>query len=386
MGPRMSEDSGSRGTKRGLWLAVLLVLGLGGLTLAAPPLTPSSLIPNSLQPNSLQPNAQSPVTVITTTPPPPAISLTPQELVARVVSSIVTITSSARFTTTAGTGIVLSPDGVVLTNHHVISGGTEITAVNMSNGLIYDVEVLGYDSGQDLAVLRLVGASDLPVATVGSSQTAARGDPVTAIGNADGEGVPLPALGTITGFGVTVNTRNSTDGSRNQLKGLIEVNADIRPGDSGGPLVNAAAELIGVSSAGNAIAIEDRTEVSPAPQSYAIPIDTALPIVDQILSGRSSETVRVGPTPVLGVAVKDHVGSPPGAEVVAVSFDSPAELAGLTEGDVITNFGGAPIASTSDLNIAMSMRHPGDTVDLIWFDAQGQQRSDSLVLDEGPPR
>lgn len=380
MGPRMSESSGSGGIKRGLWIAALLVLGLGGLTLAAPPLTPSSLH----APSSLQPDAQSPVTVITTTPPPPAISLTPQELVARVVPSIVTITSSARFTTTAGTGIVLSPDGVVLTNHHVISGGTEITAVNMSNGLIYDVEVLGYDSGQDLALLRLVGASDLPTATVGSSQRAARGDPVTAIGNADGEGVPLPAPGTITGFGVTVNTRNSTDGSRNQLKGLIEVNADIRPGDSGGPLVNAAAELIGVSSAGNAI--EDRTEVSPSPQSYAIPIDTALPIVDQILSGRSSETVRVGPTPVLGVAVKDHVGSPAGAEVVAVSFDSPAEVAGVTKGDVITGFGGAPITSTSDLNIAMSMRHPGDMVDLIWFDAQGQHRSGSLVLDEGPPR
>lgn len=376
----MGDGNDSQRTKRGLWIAVLLVLSLGGLTLAAPPLTPSSL-----QQNSPQPDAQSPVTVITTTRLP-AISLTPQELVARVVPSIVTITSSARFTTTAGTGIVLSPDGVVLTNHHVIGGGTEITAVNMSNGLTYDVEVLGYDSGQDLAVLRLVGASDLPTATVGSSQTASRGDPVTAIGNADGEGVPLPALGTITGFGVTVNTRNSTDGSRNQLKGLIEVNADIRPGDSGGPLVNAAAELIGVSSAGNAIAIEDRTEVSPAPQSYAIPIDTALPIVDQILSGRSSETVRVGPTPLLGVAVKDHVGSPTGAEVVAVSFDSPAELAGLTEGDVITNFGGARIASTSDLNIAMSMRHPGDTVDLIWFDAQGQQRSGSLVLDDGPPR
>ena len=368
-----SQQRGRR--PRSLWIAAFLILGLGGLALAAPPLTPGTY-PGTTE--------SAPVTIITTAPPSPVVSLTPEELAARVIPSIVTITSSAGFTTTAGTGIVLSPDGVVLTNHHVISGGSEITATSMSNGLIYDVEVLGYDSGQDLAVLRLAGASNLPSATVGTAENVTRGDPVTAIGNAEGEGVPLPAPGVITNLGVTVNTRNSTDGSRNQLKGLIEVDADIRPGDSGGPLVNAAGELIGISSAGNAIA--DRTETSPAPQSYAIPIDTALPVVDQVLSGLSSETVRVGPTPILGVAVKDHRDAPPGAEVVAVSFDSPAEKAGLTKGAVITEFGSTPITSSADLNSAMSSRKPGDAIDVKWIDAQGQPAAGSLVLDEGPPR
>ena len=150
------------------------------------------------------------------------------------------------------------------------------------------------------------------------------------------------------------------------------------------PLVNAVGELIGVSSAGNAVT--DRTETSPAPQSYAIPIDTALPIVEQVLGGRSSETVRVGPTPVLGVAVKDHADMPAGAEVVAVSFDSPAERVGLTKGAVITEFGGSRIASSADLNAAMSSRRPGDTVAVTWVDATGQPGTGSLVLDEGPPR
>lgn len=368
----MSERHG----KRSAWIAALLVVGLGGVTLVAPPLTPGTY------PAPVESTGES--LIVTTTPPPPAVYLTPEELVERVVPSIVTITSSAGFTTTAGTGIVLSPDGVVLTNHHVISGATEIIAVNMSNGLVYDADVLGYDSSQDLAVLRLVGAHDLPSADVGSPSDSMLGDPVTAIGNAEGEGVPLAAPGIITAFGVTVNTRNSADGSRNQLENLIEVNADIRPGDSGGPLVNATAELIGVSSAGNAIA--DRTEISPAPQSYAIPIDIALPVVDQVLSGQSSTTVRVGPTPVLGVAVKDHRDAPRGAQVIAVSFDSPAEIAGLAEGDVITEFGGGPITSMSDLNIAMSLRRPADVVDMKWTDAHGQLRSGSVVLAEGPPR
>ncbi|SCZ12961.1 serine protease, S1-C subfamily, contains C-terminal PDZ domain [Rhodococcus erythropolis] len=361
----------TRAGKRGLWTAAVLAAGLGALALVAPPLTPGTI-------------ESAPVTVITTTPPAPVVPLTPEELSAQVVPTIVTITAPAGFTTTAGTGIVLSPDGVVLTNHHVISGASDVTAVSMSNGLIYDAEILGYDSVSDLAVLRLAGATDLPVAVVGKSAEATRGDAVTAIGNAEGGGVPVPAPGVITNLGVTVNTRNVSDGSRNQLKGLIEVDADIRPGDSGGPLVNAVGELIGVSSAGNAVT--DRTETSPAPQSYAIPIDTALPIVEQVLGGRSSETVRVGPTPVLGVAVKDHAEIPAGAEVVAVSFDSPAERVGLTKGAVITEFGGSRIASSADLNAAMSSRRPGDTVAVTWVDATGQPGTGSLVLDEGPPR
>lgn len=372
-----------RGSVRSRWAAVVLVAGMGALALLAPPLTPGTIESGTAVPAP---------GIITTTPSAPPVPLSPEELAARVFPTTVTITASAGLTATAGTGIVLSSDGVVLTNHHVVSGASDITAVNMANELIYDVEVLGYDTGHDLAVLRLAGAAGLPAAAVGSSAHVARGDAVTAIGNAEGGGVLVPALGTVTNLGVTVNARSAADGSRNQLKGLIEVDADIRPGDSGGPLVDAVGDVIGVSSAGNAVT--DRTETSPAPQSYAIPIDTALPLVDQVLHGQSSETVRVGRTPVLGVAVKDHAGNPkgdhagdpPGAEVVAVSFDSPAEQVGLATGAVITRFGQAPISSSSDLTAAMSSRRPGDAVEVTWVDTSGQLRTGSLVLIEGPPR
>ncbi|MGC0366958.1 S1-C subfamily serine protease [Rhodococcus sp. 27YEA15] len=360
-----------RRSRRLWWAAAVIAIGGGTLAWAAPSLTPGTV-------------ASPPVVVITTTPPAPVIPLPPEEITARVIPTVVTITATAGFTTTAGTGIVLSPDGVVLTNHHVISGASDISAVNLSNGLIYDVDVLGYDSVHDLAVLRLGGASDLPVAVVGTSATLRRGDTVTAIGNAEGGGVAVPAPGTVTNLGVTVDTRNSTTGSRNQLKGMVEVDADIRPGDSGGPLVNSVAEVVGVNSAGNAVS--ERTDTSPAPQSYAIPIDDAMTVVDQVLGGQSTETVRVGPTPVLGVAVKDHRNPPTGAEVVAVNYDSPAEHLGLTKGSVITSFAANPVASSADLTRVMSTHRPGDRIDVNWLDADGVARSGSLILVPGPPR
>ncbi|CAM3017523.1 trypsin-like peptidase domain-containing protein [Prescottella defluvii] len=305
--------------------------------------------------------------------------------------TIVTVTTRSALGTTAGTGIVLHPAesaAIVLTNHHVIDGGTEITVTSMYDMRRYPIEVVGYDSSRDLAVLRLAGGSGLPTATLGSSNSAHVGDPVTAIGNAEGGGVPVPAPGAVTRLGVTVTTRNSADGSRNQLTGLIEVDADVRPGDSGGPLVNAFGEVIGVNSAGNAV--ERDVPQAPTPKSYAIPIDSAMELVDQVLAGRPSDTVHIGPTAQLGVGVRDHrdpqSNVQSGAEVTLVSFGSPAEGTGLARGAVITEFDGVPIRSASDLNVRMIALHPGDHVDLRWTDATGTPRSGSLVLTEGPPR
>lgn len=362
--------------------AAIAVLAAAGLALVAIPLEHGTI------------DGPEPVQATTAVAPPPraaAVPLAPQQISDRVVPTIVALTSRSALGTTAGTGIVLRPaeaGAVVLTNHHVIDGGLEISATSMRDGAPYPVEVLGYDSSRDLAVLRLPGAAGLPTAALGSSRTARVGDPVTAIGNAEGGGVPQSAPGAVTRLGVTVLTRNSTDGSRNQLSGLIEVNADVRPGDSGGPLVNVFGEVIGVSSAGNAL--QRDTPSAPAPQSYAIPIDSAMEVVDQILAGRTSESVHIGPTPVLGVSVRDHVeppaGAPSGAQVVQVSFRSPAEGLGLARGDVIVEFGGTPIRTASDLTIRMIALHPGDAVDVKWVDAAGVPRTGSLVLAEGPPR
>ncbi|GBF16780.1 putative serine protease HtrA [Rhodococcus sp. Br-6] len=362
--------------------AAIAVLAAVGLALLAIPLEHGTLdVPKQAQAT----------TALAPPPPPPPVPLAPQQITERVVPTIVTITTRTGLGTTAGTGIVLRPAGpaaIVLTNHHVIDGGTDITAESMRDGTPYPVEVLGYDSSRDLAVLRLPGGAALPPAALGSSRNPGVGDPVTAIGNAEGGGVPQSAPGAVTRLGVTVLTRNSVDGSRNELAGLIEVNADVRPGDSGGPLVDAFGEVIGVSSAGNAVQRDEPS--APAPKSYAIPIDSALEVVDQILAGRPSDSVHIGPTPQLGVSVRDHVepqaGTPAGAQIVQVSYRSPADGLGLARGDVIVQFGGVPIRTASDLTVRMIALHPGDVVDVAWIDATGAQRSGSMVLTEGPPR
>lgn len=317
-------------------------------------------------------------------PAPTPLPLTPEEIRVRIAPTIVTITAEAALTGTAGTGIVLTTDGVVLTNHHVIDGGTDITAVSLGNGLIYDTEVVGYDQSRDIAVLQLVGARDLLPAPLGSAADLRVGDAVTAVGNADGVGAAAAAPGSITALERAVTARNSADGSRNKLTGLLEVDAAVRPGDSGGPLVDAQGLVIGVDTAGNAD--PDPARENPAqPRSFAVPIDDAMAVVDQIRTGKTSGTVRVGPTPLLGISVRDHRGTPGGAEVVWVSFSTPADDAGLRPGDVIVSFDGDPIGSSADLTRTMMAEHPGDRVEIGWLDADGGRRAATVILESGPP-
>ncbi|BAH52204.1 S1C family serine protease [Rhodococcus opacus] len=315
-------------------------------------------------------------------PPPPPVVLTPEEVEARVIPAIVTLVADSGLVETAGTGIVLTPDGVVLTNHHVIDGAIDISAVSLGNGAEYVADVLGYDSSRDIAVLRLQGAGDLPAATLAKDTTVAVGDPVTAVGNAEGGGVPVAARGFVTDLGQAITARSSTDGSRNRLNGLIQIDAAVRPGDSGGPLVDATAAVIGVNTAGNADS--DPTKPAPAqPRSYAVPIDTAMTIVDQVRAGAASATVHIGDTPLLGISVTDDAR---GAEVLWVSIGTPADDAGIEIGDVVTEFDGIPIRSSDDLSGLMISRHPGDAVDMRWLDETGRQRSTTIVLEKGPPR
>ncbi|PQP25302.1 S1C family serine protease [Rhodococcus opacus] len=342
---------------------------IGSLLLSAPPVrepgTPAATIAQPAAP-----------------PPPPPVVLTPEEVEARAIPAIVTLVADSGLVETAGTGIVLTPDGVVLTNHHVIDGALDISAVSLGNGAEYVADVLGYDSSRDVAVLRLQGAGDLPVATLAKDTTIGIGEPVTAVGNAEGGGVPVAARGFVTDVEQTITARSSTDGSRNQLNGLIQIDAAVRPGDSGGPLVDATAAVIGVNTAGNADS--DPTKPAPIqPRSYAVPIDTAMTIVDQVRAGTTSATVHIGDTPLLGISVTDDDR---GAEVLWVSIGTPADDAGIEIGDIITEFDGTPVRSSDDLSERMIALHPGDEVAVRWFDESGQQQSTTIVLEKGPPR
>ena len=371
--------------------AWVLTLVAAGVWFLATPLSPGVLSPGMLSPGIVGTDVQLQAPAVTSVPvvePPP---LTLEDLSARVNPTVVTISATAGYSGVAGTGFVVAPDGLVLTNFHVVENATEISAVHMGNGLIYDATVLGYDKSRDLAVMQLISAADLPVVEFAPDSPPEVGDAVTAVGNAAGAGVLVPAPGAVTALDQQVRTRSSVDGSRNTLDRMIRVDADVRAGDSGGPLFDAWGRVVGVNTAGLSDEARTGSESRPpqAPEAYAVPITEAAAVLDQVVTGQSGGTVHVGPTPYFGVSVRDvsvFDNKPAmGAEVVTVATDSPASAIGLSGDDVIVAFDGADVGSSSDLAQALIGRHPGDVAVVEWVDPQGVRRSATTALTEGTP-
>jgi S1-C subfamily serine protease len=229
----------------------------------------------------------------------PVSSARVAEVVAPAVMNINTVIGKGR-ATAAGTGIVLSSSGQVLTNNHVINGATSIRATNAANGRTYQASVVGRDRDDDIAVLQLSGASGLRTAKIGDSDAVAVGDQIAAVGNADGANVrPSVATGKVTALGRSISAHDELTGRVERLSGLIEVDANVRPGDSGGPLVNTAGEVVGVDTAASGnfrVQAEGGT-------GYAIPINSALTIARRIASGRGSGVPRIRPAAMLDLGV-----------------------------------------------------------------------------------
>jgi S1-C subfamily serine protease len=307
----------------------------------------------------------------------------------------------------AGTGIVLTSNGEVLTNNHVIDGATTISVTDVGNGKTYSASVVGYDRSHDIAVLQLHNASGLQTATIGNSSTAAVGEDVVGIGNAGGTGgTPSAAGGTVTAINKSI-TANDEDGSSEQLNGLIETNADIQAGDSGGSLVNTSGQVIGIDTAASAGFSFQSPDQSSGNEGFAIPINQAISIARQIESGTSTSTVHIGATAFLGVTI-EPVGSnngsngfggfggfgnsngngtsTSGALVAGVVTSSPAQEAGLAQGDVITSVNGTTINTPTDLTTAFEPDHPGDKVTIGWTDTSGGTHTAKVQLSSGPPQ
>ena len=200
----------------------------------------------------------------------------------------------------AGTGIVLSGSGEVLTNNHVIRGATTIHVTDIDNGHSYSATVVGYNLAADVAVLQLKNASGLQTAPLGNSTTAKTGEAVTAIGNAGGVGgTPSAVTGAITRLNQSITVSDDSGGSEH-LSGLIQTSAPIQPGDSGGPLVDNAGQVIGMDTAGSTNSASE----TQASQAFAIPINHATSVAHQIEANLPSTTVHIGPTPFLGIDVQ----------------------------------------------------------------------------------
>jgi S1-C subfamily serine protease len=205
----------------------------------------------------------------------------------------------------AGTGMVLTSTGEVLTNNHVIDGATSIKATDIGNGRTYTAKVVGYDKTHDVAVLQLQNASGLQTITL-SSADPQTGQKVVALGNALGKGgTPSVVSGRITGLGQSITASDEGAGDAEQLTGMIGHNAPIQPGDSGGPLVSTEGEVIGMDTAASASsasgAPSQSGQAQTATQAFAIPITRASSIADQIEAGTQSSTVHIGATAFLGV-------------------------------------------------------------------------------------
>ena len=342
-------------------------------------------------------------------------TLTTSQIAAAVDPGLVDINTTLGYQNgaAAGTGIVLTSSGEILTNNHVVEGATSITATDVGNGQTYKATVVGYDQTDDLAVIQLRGASGLKTAPVGDSSGVAVGQRVVGLGNAGGKGgTPSVAAGNVTATGQSITASDQSASTSEQLTGLIETDAPIQAGDSGGPLVSSAGQVIGMDTAASSGFQFQPSTQNQATQSFAIPINKALSIANQIKAGSSSSTVHVGATGFLGVELATSSSAAPGpggndggngfagngvgngsgagggvssgAVVAGVVPGTPAAQLGLTGGDTIVSLGGQAVGSPSDIQKVMNGYHPGDKVSVTWIDQFGQSQSGTLTLANGP--
>src|SRR6185369_15495919 len=333
----------------------------------------------------------------------------------------------------AGTGIVLTSNGTVLTNNHVVRGATSIKVTDVGNGRTYTAKVVGYDATKDVAVIQLQNASGLTTANLGDSSSVQAGDAVTALGNAGGKGgTPSVATGAVTALNQSITASDEGSGANSeQLTGLIETNADIQPGDSGGALVNSYGQVIGMNTAASSgTQFQSESGQSAAVQAYAIPIDNAESIAKQIEAGQGSSTVHIGATAFLGIesdgsssgsgsgsgsgdsggfgdgsgfgsgfggfgdgsgsgsqgdgSGTNGSGTSNGVTIAGTLSGSAAANAGLAAGDTITSVGGQAVSSTSDIQQALVKYHPGDKISVSWVDQNGQSQTATVTLASGP--
>ncbi|MCL1869864.1 MAG: S1C family serine protease [Promicromonosporaceae bacterium] len=276
----------------------------------------------------------------------------------------------------AGTGVVLTSDGEVLTNNHVVEGSTQIKVTVAATGATYTATVVGTDATDDVAVLKLQGAHGLETAPLSDGTTPTVGSAVTAVGDAGGTGTLTAATGTVTALDQTITTQSELATVGESLHGLIEVSADVIPGDSGGPLLDAAGRVVGIDTAASSGSVDVT--------GYAIPLTTALTIAGSIESGTASSTVTIGYPAFLGVQIASQYTGVGGAVVAGAIDGTPAQAAGITAGSTITAVDGTPVTSASGLTAALAGHKPGDRVSITWDDASGQQHSATVTLAQGP--
>jgi S1-C subfamily serine protease len=352
---------------------------------------PSPAPPAGFAPSAAAPSSSAPVVVpqvapslSAAAPSPQAAASPPSALTAAAIAaavdpSVVDVNSILGFQggTAAGTGMVLTSTGAILTNNHVIDGATRISVQIAGTGRTYAATVVGKDVAEDVAVVQLQGAAGLKVAPFGDSGKVSIGDRVVSLGNALGRaGPPSVSQGFVVGLGRDITATDPTAGTAENLSGLIQTSAALQPGDSGGPLVSSAGQVIGMDTAASSrVRFNAGSGVG-----FAIPINHALEVAAQIRAGGG--TVQ-SPSPAaqrgyLGVEIQQQ--GTPGAYVAGVVAGGPADGAGIQAGDTIVAIGGTAIASSSTLTSVLSGHRPGESVRVTWLDGLGGRHVASIRL------
>ena len=262
-----------------------------------------------------------------------------------------------------GTGFVVAPEGIVVTNYHVVEGALQITvSTTATPPERYDAFVIGSDPLADIAVLK-IDADDLPAVTLGSAGGLRLGQAVVAVGYALGlSGGPSVTSGVVSAVerAITVpdaDCRECPDGER-VFTDVIQTDAAINPGNSGGPLIDMAGRVVGINSAGST----DAENIG-----FAIPIETALPIIERARTEPDAAVAFLGVSTATldeDIAAELGISVTVGAVVVDVTSGGPAERAGFEEGYVIVGFAGIEVTASDQLRDLVRERQPGETVTL----------------------
>ena len=274
-----------------------------------------------------------------------------------------------------GTGMVVSSDGLAITNYHVVESSMSVSITMADTNETYSATVLGRDASRDIAVLQIDTDEPLQVTSINPDDVSV-GDTVAGVGNAGGQGYLTSVVGEIYATEETIHIEPPEPGSPPQwLDGLLMITSDIVPGYSGGPTVDGNGQVIGVSTA----ASQDTTNSDEA-FGYAVPIVSALEVVEQVLAGDDSGDVVIGAGGALGIVVSSEEGA--GARVIEVSTDSAAAEIGIEPDDVIVEIDGQEVVNSSFISRYVRDMNPGEEVEVVWQSPNGEEHQATAVLDE----
>ena len=296
---------------------------------------------------------------------------------ANVLPSVVKIYGTSASESGSGSGIVLTRNGEILTNNHVAElgvGGGKL-AVSFNDGRTVAATIVGRDPLTDLAVIKAQGVTNAQPATLGHSSDLRVGQPVVAVGAPFGLESTVTS-GIVSALNRPVTTQGEMADDPETVFPAIQTDAAINPGNSGGPLVNAAGQVVGINSAIQAASSQTGGQAGSIGLGFAIPIDEAIPIVEELRNHQQATHARIG---VSVVDAMSSLGLPDGALVKAVTAGTPAVRAGLHAGQVIVKLNGTEIANADSLVATVRSYRPGDRVTLVVRSA-GQQRNVVVTL------